>query len=99
MDVEIDDADPPNVPPDLQITGRDRNIVEKAEAEGLTPFSMVTRRAHSAEGVIDLPLHEHIDCVENAAHSEQGCLVGLRADLVVGAVQFAKILQAGLLEP
>jgi hypothetical protein len=99
VNVEIDDSYSPGVPPDLQIPGRDCDIIEIAKAERLIRFGVVAGRTHRAEGVIDLTVHQHIDRVEDAADSEQGRLVGLGAYLVVGAVQFAKIENTGFLQP
>ncbi len=69
VDVPVDDRDPPDAELGLRVSGRDRDVVEEAEAHRPVRGRVVARRPYEGEPVA-------ADRFDRGAGCEQGRLVG-----------------------
>ena len=99
MDIEVDNADPLDAPLLLKIAGGDGHIVEVAKPHGFADLGMVPRRPDRTEAVVQFLQHYPAGDIQNAAHCQQGGLIGVVAHLVIRAVKHALSRKAGGLKP
>ncbi|OQC04330.1 MAG: hypothetical protein BWX79_02517 [Alphaproteobacteria bacterium ADurb.Bin100] len=77
VDVEVDDGHPLQPMALQRVLGRNRHVVEKAEAHRLVTARMMARRSDGAEGVVQFPRHDRIGCCQRGAGGAQGGIPGM----------------------
>ena len=80
----------------LQVSSRDRHVVEEAEAQRDVALRVVAGRPAEREAVVDLGARHAVGQRERAARREQRDVVGVRADPDVRHVQVGQAAAAGL---
>jgi hypothetical protein len=83
MGVPIQDGDAPGAMEGPGVAGRDRDVVEEAEAGGPRPAGVVSGRAHDRDGVADLSGHDLIDGLHGGPGAPQGRLQRAGSELRV----------------
>ena len=76
VDVEIHDRDALGAVDRARVAGRDRGVVEEAEAHRRRHFGVMAGRAGRDEGVADLARHHLVDREDRAAGRAQRRLEG-----------------------
>ena len=83
MDIPIDDSDTFRAVTPLRMTGRNRNIVEKAKAHRSGKLGMMSRRAGCNEHVVCCTGKDIIDRRRRRTNRCQRCIQTFRADIGV----------------
>ena len=97
MDVEIEDQDLVHAVGALQVTGRDRHVVEEAEAQGHAPLGMVSGRTAEGEAILDVSRHDAIGQRQGSARREAGHVAAPARDPDIGHVEERRAGPASLL--
>ncbi len=95
MHVEIDHGDALGAMRGAGVDGGDRHIVEQAEAHGPCRLGMVSRRAHSAKGVVGSAGHDLIDRVDHGSGGSERRLPAPRRHDRVGVEPDQVVLRRG----
>src|SRR5271157_1716300 len=78
MQVPIHNEDPLEAVLTGEVTCPDRNVIENAEAHGLSTLRVVARRPHESEPIIDLARKKRITQLQESSHRHTGSLVRFR---------------------